>query len=496
MRTACAGLPFYEEREGKRYCVLHAPDRGKRVDFDKAVQQKLRKNDFNFQGVRFSDEVSFSNVTFAFRANFRSATFSEKADFSGATFIEEADFGGATFGAVANFSAAIFRVATYFRSSAFIGTGNFRSTVFKGPAYFGSASFSAGVHFTGATFNAVASFKSVTFGARATFFGVVFSAETNFKSASFSAETNFRSTKFSANASFKGVDFSSKTHFNGASFQNASFRYSAFLAPVDFGHTIFSGMLDLKDATFREDVKFAGDRKRRGFSSGSSLDLQFATIQRPGQVLFHTLTLRPHWFINTDASKFDFANVNWDWEGIDREVQSLEERGISAPYSVLAVDCRNLAVNAEENHRYEEASRFRYVAMDARRRETWHGFAFWKLSWWYWLASGYGERVLQAFLVLLGIWLVAGLLYTQVGFARWEPKLASETDVVAAKRDDVGTPLKFSRALTYSAGVMTLQKPEPRPATTAAQTVVLFETILGPVQAALLALAIRRKFMR
>jgi len=64
------------------------------------------------------------------------------------------------------------------------------------------------------------------------------------------------------------------------------------------------------------------------------------------------------------------------------------------------------------------------------------------------------------------------------------------------KQDETGAPLKFSRALIYSAGVMTLQKPEPRPATTAAQTVVLLETILGPVQVALLALAIRRKFMR
>src|SRR5205807_3006727 len=103
---------------------------------------------------------------------------------------------------------------------------------------------------------------------------------------------------------------------------------------------------------------------------------------------------------------------------------------------------------------------------------------------------------LQAFLVLLGIWFVATLLYAQVGFARWELKIASESDVSVAKRDDVGAPLKFSRALTYSAGVMTLQKPEPRPATTAAQTVVLLETVLGPVQAAPLALAIRRKFMR
>ena len=136
------------------------------------------------------------------------------------------------------------------------------------------------------------------------------------------------------------------------------------------------------------------------------------------------------------------------------------------------------------------------MAMEARRRENRRGLAFWRLSWWYWLASGYGERVLQAFLVLLGIWFVSGLLYTRVGFARWEPKLASESDAAIATRDASGAPLKLNRALTYSAGVMTLQKPEPRPATTAAQTVVLLETVLGPVQAALLALAIRRKFMR
>jgi hypothetical protein len=134
--------------------------------------------------------------------------------------------------------------------------------------------------------------------------------------------------------------------------------------------------------------------------------------------------------------------------------------------------------------------------MDAKRRTEARGFAFWKLSWWYWLASGYGERVFRAFMVLLGIWLLFGLLYTQVGFARWEPRLASEADILTATRDSVGTPIQVGRALTYSAGVMTFQKPEPRPTTTAAQALALFEPILGPVQAALLALAIRRKFRR
>ncbi|MEK6333814.1 MAG: hypothetical protein AABM67_02635 [Acidobacteriota bacterium] len=188
--------------------------------------------------------------------------------------------------------------------------------------------------------------------------------------------------------------------------------------------------------------------------------------------------------------------MNWGQLSLNEEISRLEKNRVSSPHPLLAIACRNLAVNAEENHRYEEASKFRYMAMEARRLESWRGFAPWRLSWWYWLASGYGERVWQAFFVLLGILLLSALLYNHVGFARWEPKVASESDVVVAKRDDVGAPLKFSRALTYSAGVMILQKPEPRPATTAAQTIVLLETILGPVQAALLALAIRRKFMR
>jgi hypothetical protein len=58
----------------------------------------------------------------------------------------------------------------------------------------------------------------------------------------------------------------------------------------------------------------------------------------------------------------------------------------------------------------------------------------------------------------------------------------------------------FEAAVTFRSAifneVMAFQKPEPRPATTIAHWVVLLETILGPVQAALLLLAIRRKFMR
>jgi hypothetical protein len=119
--------------------------------------------------------------------------------------------------------------------------------------------------------------------------------------------------------------------------------------------------------------------------------------------------------------------------------------------------------------------------------KEWYDFAFWRLDWWYWATSGYGERVIRAFAVLIGIWILFGLLYTQVGFKR----PASNSGYV----DRIGEPLR-ARALIYSFRVMSLQKPEPEPLTISAEAFVALEMIIGPAQAALLLLAIRRRFMR
>ena len=55
---------------------------------------------------------------------------------------------------------------------------------------------------------------------------------------------------------------------------------------------------------------------------------------------------------------------------------------------------------------------------------------------------------------------------------------------------------RFAETLVYSFNVAALQKPEPLPGGIFAKIFVLLETFLGPLQAALLALAIRRRFMR
>jgi Pentapeptide repeats (9 copies) len=447
MRPACAGEPFYNEYKGKRYCVLHFPGKQKSAEFEKALQRKLDNQDFEFRGVWFPDKVSFYKVHFNSYADFRSAIFSELASFSNCTFVEGAIFYEATFRASVSFTETVFTEAVDFTSTTFKGDATFQIVEFKSKATFNSATFNANVTFSSSGMvTELASGKS-------TYFPTVFGAEADFSDAVFNSRVRFFQTEFNAGLIFEST-------------------------------------------TFNDYVSFRGNKARRGFGPQASLDFHDAKLDKPEYLSFHTLTLRPHWFVDADARQFNFTNVDWDWRSTGEEIESLERNEVSSPHRMLETACRYLAVNAEENHRYEEASKFRYMAMDSRRRAKWRGFALWRLSWWYWLASGYGERIPRAFAVLFGVWLLFAALYMQVGFARWDSKVSNEQEAMTKRRDEVGEPLPLPRALTYSLGVMTLQKPEPPPATTAARSVVILETVLGPVQAALLALAIRRKFMR
>lgn len=344
-------------------------------------------------------------------------------------------------------------------------------------------------------------FRGVYFPDKVSFSNRRFNERVSFDSATFSAEAHFNFAEFNKGASFCAAVFGDRAYFRfaqfgtTADFQYAKFKWvtllgAIFKAEANFNYADFGGKTSLGRANFGDHVSF-----QRSVFGGADFTFHFARVENPERFSFHTLKLTPSWFVNLDARKFEFINVDWDWRDTRQEIKSLEDKKLSPAPRLLAIAYRNLAVNAEENHRYEEASRFRRMAMEAQRLEKGRGFAPLTLSWWYWLASGYGERVWQAFAVLVGIWVLFFLFYMQVGFVRWEPRVASEQEAAAA-RDEVGEPLRWQRALTYSLGVMTLQKPEPRPATNWAQGLVMLETILGPVQAALLALAIRRKFMR
>jgi hypothetical protein len=499
--SSCAGRPVYKEHEGKPYCVLHYPGKEKSDDFQQAFQKKLDDKDFNFVGIWFPEGPSFSDFEFTEAVDFRSATFSAEINFQDTIFGGAADFRDVTFNASVRFDST-FKKDANFVHAVFSADADFHGSIFNGPVYFSNTAFNKGAYFGRASFNARADFSY----------------------AKFSSTAGFTYAAFKAKADFSYAELTAGADFNAAFNAEADFNYAVFTGEAYFRYAVFKAKINLRSTTFKYHVRFGGEESgEQSFRKDAWLDLQFARIDKPDNVSFHTLTLRPHWFVNVDARKFDFMNVEWDWKPlINEEIEALKSKGVSQPHRLLSIACRRLAVNAEDNHRYDEASKFRYWSMYARQLETWAGLApWWKfrswlsirwshisrlpilrffnrnwLYWFYWAASGYGERVLRAFVVLIGVWLLFALLYTQVGFARWEPRLASESDLATARHDEAGIPQGLSRALTYSFGVMTFQKPEPRPATTAAQSLVMLETILGPLQAALLALAIRRKFMR
>ena len=301
--------------------------------------------------------------------------------------------------------------------------------------------------------------------------------------------------------------------------------------------SVFQASASFHKTYFHDSVRFFGSASTRTLEDGvelpalaigkdSSLDFQHARIEHPDRVAFHTLILRPHWFINVDSRRFVFTEVSWDWErrGLEQEIAALAAMKGSPQSGLLARACRDLAENAESNNRYEDASRFRYWAMDLARRAKWENWRFWKTDWLhmlYWIVSGYGERILPAFGWLLGVWFVFALAFLYAGFVNpqtssearpaktlSEPRPGTQPNEAQPSQppgesagsltntDEIGAPLRFKRSLSYSLAVMSLQKPEPKPLTNTAHALVTLESILGPLQAALLALAIRRKFMR
>lgn len=447
-RAVCTKDVSYQ-KDGKNYCVMHYPSKDKVEAFRVELRNKLDSDScscskYNFCGVYFPEDIHFDT--------------------------------------------------------------------YKKPCE-NSFSFNTGAHFGFATFSGLADFNRVIFENKAVFGDAKFEKNARFHFASFNAGTDFGKATFTGWVSFWAATFSVITFFDS----------TKFLYKVNFQH-----------AQFKEYVKFIrGDEEM--FGKTASLEIDFLRIDIPERqrLSFHSVKLRPNWFINSDSRKMEFIDVDWGniKDELGSELKSTQER-LSSPNppsgheqlsivykpltmnanNLLSTTYRQLAVNAEENSRYEEAMKFRYASMETsflssqkKWREDWskqhcgkwsfETFSWWwdvtltnlfSLSWWYRTLSGYGESVTRAAIALLLILFLSCVPYQFTGFA---PSKYPE--------DKIGAPLpNVARALVYSLETASLQKPEPRPVTTAARFFVGLETILAPLQAALLALAIRRKYMR
>jgi uncharacterized protein YjbI with pentapeptide repeats len=374
---------------------------------------------------------------------------------------------------------------------------DFRGVWFPDELRLDNFQFTTETNFSQATFNGAVHFMAATFSGDTDFSEASFLGAADFRSAGFSASADFNTAKFSGRADFERATFSALVYFTASAFKaGVNFKAVTFNAAVDFRAAVFTPAADFSFATFTDTVQFPSDVAA---DHKTAFDFKFATIKSPESFSFPAGVLRPHWFVNINLRKFDLTNVQWQ-SNPSEEIKSLERQRAempegSSPARLLSDLYRRLALSAEENHHYQDASLFRYGSMDARRKQARAGVRLWRadpLHWIYWATSGYGERVLRAFFWLIGIWLISASLYAVVGFKT--PKATNQAGAIPEMREEV-KPLPFRQALVYSLGVMTLQKPDARPATGFGQTIVLLETVLGPVQAALMALAIRRKFM-
>jgi len=490
------------------------------VDFRYAV--------FN-EGVSFSDttfrsEVKFEGATFNEDARFESATFGAKVDFKSVTFRKRADFYRARFEGYANFWRCTFMGDAEFHDTVFLQTGSFWPAIFKSTASFTNARFVS------------ANFRASEFNGKAVFMWCAFGSAT-FRQASFSSDADFFDSRFEQMANFAGATFDGVARPTQSEFSaEARFTFTTFNREADFSYAVFKGF-----------VSFSGEHGSSGFGRNAAVDFRDARFEVPSRVSFHGLTLRPHWFINLDPREFGLIDVKWignlNRDFINHEIEELKKREEREEkeaadrleehrkrveqyhdefeivrlkryeveqaraqtaksdqkrtqfYRLLSITSRQLAVNAEENHRYDQASDFRFWSMELQRKEGWKArgrLTIGILHTLYRYLSGYGEEILRASLMLIAIFLLFAFLYTRVGFVH----PASSTPAAATVSDEVGQPQKPTRALAYSLAVITLQRPDPRPLTATAWFAVLAETILGPIQAALLILAVRRRFMR
>lgn len=371
------------------------------------------------------------------------------------------------------------------------------------------------------------------------FRGIWFPSDTVFRNFHFTSSVNFREAVFTSKVDFSYAEFYGKVDFRHAVFHgDALFHVTHFKSDVSFRLVRFNSKADFSSAMFDNYVRFIGEPHHRTFSPRASLNFRYVRIEKPERVFFHSLNLRPGWFINVDVRKFGIADIVWRHHP-KKEVEVLKDVAGIDPYAVLSATYRQLAVNAEENHSYRDAAMFRFYSLEVPRwqkrykdglkhydrRLVWRMLkrrmrhcrshpllgsrialydfvrrskrelqnrnhkAVLSLTWWYWVSSGYGEKAERAAVGLFMIIILFALIYFLIGFPPPEPDQQASV---------LGYIHRAVHSFIYSVEVSSLQKPDPRP--TAHQFAATFfvglETILGPLQVALLALAIRRKFMR
>ena len=331
--------------DSDRYCIFHYPSEKKDTDlFERKLQQKCRKKDYNFRGYYFpkdiefdgfEDDVYFNDAVFSRKVSFNGSNFQKETYFNGATFQREVSFNGATFEEKVDFHRVSFQTAYFrakFQNVSFHGA-KFGRTYFSGAEFyevsFTEAIFQDEASFDEAIFQDEASFDEATFLKNAYFGEVEFLEQVSFNGATFEEKVDFHRVSFQKayfrakfqDVSFHGAKFKEtcfdKCKFQEASFveaifqENASFNKTTFQKEVSFDEALFrkqarfyrmnSQETYFKDTVFREKAYFnRATFKQKAYFNGATLGNAFfnrTTFQ--GNIFFNRTTFQNAWFEET-----------------------------------------------------------------------------------------------------------------------------------------------------------------------------------------------------
>jgi uncharacterized protein YjbI with pentapeptide repeats len=521
--------PTFKQTKFKR--ALFAEAKFEKPDYDRKVE---------FSNATFSETIDFSRAKFFLKADFKDAVFpkSGRTDFESVEFHKSTSFENVTF-----FDADFKRAKFCYQNEIF------EKTVFKNCKFDNSVSFVATKFFQNTDFSR-ANFQNTHFEE------ANFSGSANFREAKFSEDVFFNLSKFgykdehrisSGQANFDGAEFGkdSRVFFDNTWFSwHTSFNYVKFN-----GYLFFKGTA--KNLVF--DNIFEKD------SFGGLLSFVNTTIDKPEKVYFQTVRLRPSWFVNSvfDLRKVNLIDINWgdgfkSFFTIEDELEGIEKQIKHNSKKLFAITLRQIADNAETNNRFDEASKFRKLAFETewlekkekllnsleklpenieKQKGRFSEFVFRNKNYqvdnndipinifgvfrksglilaFYRTTSFYGESWSHAFKILFFIvFVIFPLIYTQTEF-QVSPKNIP-LDVVVKDCKEVIDELKpsckienrglyfWSEAIPQSLATAALQTVEYRiPQTFWGGIWIMLEKIFAPLQVALLALAIRRKFMR
>ncbi|HHT9124213.1 MAG TPA: pentapeptide repeat-containing protein [Candidatus Brocadiia bacterium] len=372
--------------------------------------------------------------------------------------------------------------------------------LFDKPVYFINAKFSQCADFSGATFSQGACFRGATF-SQANFSGATFSQEAYFSGATFSQEANFTEAKFLQEADFTHVKFAQEADFRLAKFsQYVTFFVAEFSSEVYFFGTTFEKGVNFSWAEFKDRAYFMPvgvpvepESKKVTFDSLSL----FKYVHFSGDVIFQQVNLSKCSFLHSNIDKVDFRycefekkrfrkNVLMDELDCDIAVKSAtDKRKAREEYEHVRRLYLELKRNFEEKKDWNKAGDFHFGEMECRRKmKGWLGRKL-SLTAFYCWASGYCERPLRTFLILLA----SVFIFFPLMYGLSEGKFISTLTIVN----------EYSVRLLDSLNVATLirlGKPTETITGFWKPIVAVTELIVVPILIALLALALRRKVKR